>query len=307
MQKILIAEDDVILREILQGKLTTAGYTALTAEDGGKALDIIRAEHPDLILLDILLPIKNGMEVLSEMQRDANIKSIPVIALSNSDNPDAIKQAKALGVREFLIKAIFDSRDVIEKIKQILQTPPPSALPIQPTPTSIPIPPLAPPTIPTPQTEVKLPEPAVAPTEIAPTVAPLEVAPIVTTTPTDKKRVLIVEDDRFLREIAGQKLEAEDFVVSSATSGKETFEFLEKGPNPSIIVLDLILPGMSGFEILEKLKGNVDWRGIPVLILSNLGQEEDIEKAKKLGAVDYLVKAHFSFAEIIKKIREIVG
>ena len=73
------------------------------------------------------------------------------------------------------------------------------------------------------------------------------------------------------------------------------------------LLMDLQLPGMSGFEVLEKLKANDKYKDIPVLVLSNLGQEDDIEKAKKLGATDYMVKAHFSFAEIIKKIHDVVG
>ena len=128
------------------------------------------------------------------------------------------------------------------------------------------------------------------------------------TTPTQaSKTIFIVEDDKFLREIAAQKLETEGFKLASATTGNEALEYLEKNPRPDIVLLDLILPGMSGFEVLASIKANPVLKDIPVLILSNLGQEEDIEKAKKLGARDYLVKAHFSFAEIIKKIHEIVG
>ncbi|OHB17466.1 MAG: hypothetical protein A2749_01565 [Parcubacteria group bacterium RIFCSPHIGHO2_01_FULL_45_26] len=122
-----------------------------------------------------------------------------------------------------------------------------------------------------------------------------------------KKKILMVEDDRFLREIAAKKLEVEGFVVISATGGTEALEYLGKNGKPDIIILDLILPGMSGFEILEKVKQDENLKNIPVIILSNLGQEEDIEKAKKLGAADYLVKAHFSFAEIVQKIHDVIG
>ena len=280
-QKILIAEDDVILREILMSKLTGAGYTALGAEDGAKALEIIKSERPALVLLDILIPIKNGLEVLEEMNKDATLKLIPVVALSNSDDAEQIKKARALGVRDFLIKAIFDSSDVLEKVAEVLRA---GNVSVSTAPTTTTPPPVA--TTPTPVNQTSNSSAA---------------------TPGARKSILIVEDDRFLREIAGQKLEAEGFVVKSATTGKEALGLLETGPRPDIIVLDLILPGMSGYEILESIKKQERLKDIPVLILSNLGQEEDIDKAKKLGATDYLVKAHFSFAEIIKKIREIVG
>ncbi|HEY4518290.1 MAG TPA: response regulator [Candidatus Paceibacterota bacterium] len=285
-QKILVAEDDAILREILMSKLTSAGYVALVAEDGAKALEIIKSDKPALILLDILIPIKNGLEVLEEMNQDPVLKLIPVIALSNSDDAEQIKKARALGARDFLIKAIFDSSDVLEKVAQVLRAGT-SAIPaipptvVAPTPTSAPL---------------------TTPTAVAAAIATGSAE-----VPGARKSILIIEDDRFLREIAGQKLEAEGFAVMSATNGKEALEILATKARPNIIVLDLILPGMSGYEILEKVKQDVNLKDIPVLILSNLGQEEDIDKAKKLGATDYLVKAHFSFAEIIKKIREIVG
>ncbi len=326
MQKILVAEDDVILREILMGKLTSAGFTSIGVEDGARALEVIRAEKPDMILLDMMLPIKNGTDILTEMHADPVLSLIPVLAISNSDDADTIRKAKEMGARDFLIKAIFDSSDVLEKVHQILRSSEAHAAITMPaTPMASPVAPVAAPVTTTPSA------PAAAP--IPPTPAPVSpVATLVATMPTPvvtqsgipagavpasspradtsangKKKILIVEDDRFLREIASQKLEADGFVVESATNGTEALEHLEKNARPDIIVLDLILPGISGFEVLEKVKQNAVLKDIPVVILSNLGQEEDIEKAKSLGATDYLVKAHFSFAEIIKKIREIIG
>ncbi len=274
-QKILIAEDDVILREILVDKLTTAGYKAIGAEDGAKALELTRSEHPDLVLLDILIPVKNGIDVLTEMRADKSISATPVVAISNSDDAESIRQAQNLGVRDFLIKAIFDSNDVLEKIRLVLSGQGKSEMPAPATPAAA---------------ETAKPNPVAAKANVV-----------------GGKKILIVEDDRFLREIATQKLEAEGFVVANATGGKEAVDYLSTNERPDIIVLDLILPGMSGFEVLEKIKQMEAIKNIPVIILSNLGQEEDIEKAKKLGAVDYLVKAHFSFAEIIKKIHDVIG
>ena len=122
------------------------------------------------------------------------------------------------------------------------------------------------------------------------------------------RAVFIVEDDNFLREIAGQKISDAGFEVMTAQDGKKAFELLDSSPTlPSIVILDLILPGMSGFDILKQLKESDRYKEIPVLILSNLGQEEDVHKAKELGAVDYMVKAHFSFAEIITKIKDTIS
>jgi len=115
-------------------------------------------------------------------------------------------------------------------------------------------------------------------------------------------KILIIEDDRFLRELISKKLAKEGFEVSEAIDGEEGIKKI-KSEKPGLILLDLILPGIDGFEVLSKMKDDPTVSSIPVIILSNLGQKEDVEKGLKLGAVDYLIKAHFTPGEIIEKIR----
>ena len=117
--------------------------------------------------------------------------------------------------------------------------------------------------------------------------------------------ILIIEDDKFLRELIVQKLVAEGFNVHSAIDGEESFKILEK-INPHLILLDLILPGMDGFEILARLKKDPKTSSVPILVLSNLGQKEDIDKAASLGAVDYMIKANFTLGEIVEKVQKIL-
>lgn len=116
-------------------------------------------------------------------------------------------------------------------------------------------------------------------------------------------KVLIVEDDKFLRELINRKLQSEDFQTVLAIDGEIGLDLVDK-ERPDIVLLDLILPGMNGFEVLAKIKENEKIKEIPVIILSNLGQQDDIEKGMGLGAIDYLVKAHFTPNEIIEKINQ---
>lgn len=118
----------------------------------------------------------------------------------------------------------------------------------------------------------------------------------------DKKRVLIIEDDKFLGSLLARKLEKEEFTASIAANGVEAFDKINESL-PNLILLDLILPNMNGFEILEVLKKNQKTKDTPVIILSNLSQKEDIEKSLKLGAADYLVKAYSTPQEIVEKIK----
>lgn len=121
-------------------------------------------------------------------------------------------------------------------------------------------------------------------------------------------RVLIIEDDLFLSELLSTKLTKEGFTVSNAGDGTQGLEkaVTEK---PDIVLLDIMLPGMSGFEVLEKLQTHTDptIKAIPVLMLSNFGQDSKVQKGLQLGAKDYLVKANFTTGEIVDKIKSILS
>ncbi len=116
------------------------------------------------------------------------------------------------------------------------------------------------------------------------------------------KKILIIEDDVFLNELMAKKLVEEGFDVIKASNGEEGLESASR-EKPDLILLDLILPGMDGFEILEKIKEDPEIGSIPVIILSNLGQREDIERGFDMGADDYLIKAHFTPDEIVERVR----
>ena len=115
-------------------------------------------------------------------------------------------------------------------------------------------------------------------------------------------KILIIEDDKFLRELIARKLLQENFKILEAVDGEGGLKKI-KEEKPDLILLDLILPGIDGFEVLSKMKDDPALASIPVIILSNLGQREDVERGLKLGAVDYLVKAHFTPNEIIEKVK----
>lgn len=120
------------------------------------------------------------------------------------------------------------------------------------------------------------------------------------------KKVLIIEDDKLLREMMFRKLEKEGFEVSSVMDGSEAVT-KTKDIKPDIVLLDLILPGSNGFEILKEIKNDREIKETPVIVLSNLGQKSEIDKGIELGAVDYLVKAHFTPTEVLEKIKKILS
>ena len=118
-----------------------------------------------------------------------------------------------------------------------------------------------------------------------------------------KKIILVVEDDRFLSRIYSTKLTKEGYDAVLATEGDEAMRKLEE-KTPDLILLDLVLPKKTGFEILEDIRKNSKYAKVPVIILSNLGQPEDIERGKKLGAQDYFVKANINIQDVVEKIKK---
>ncbi|HAO81463.1 TPA: response regulator [Candidatus Veblenbacteria bacterium] len=120
-----------------------------------------------------------------------------------------------------------------------------------------------------------------------------------------KTKVLIVEDDPTLAEMYGTKFTAEGFDVLHAGDGVEGLE-MAKTKKPDAILLDVMMPKMDGFATLKELKADKILKKIPVIMLTNLGQEEDVKKGKDLGAEDYFVKANQTPAEIVVKVKALL-
>jgi len=124
------------------------------------------------------------------------------------------------------------------------------------------------------------------------------------------KNILIIEDDEFLAELLSKKLSDEGFTVSKAANGKEGIE-KTKELKPDLILLDRLLPDVGGisfdgFKVLSEIKGDSSTSSIPVILLSNLDQQEGIETGVKLGAVDYLIKSQFTSEEIVEKVKKML-
>lgn len=119
-KKILIAEDDSFLSEMYATKLELANFEVIIASNGEEALDKMKLNKPDLVLLDLLMPKKDGFEVLKEKFTSSEIKEIPVIILTNLSQKEQIKKCYELGAKDFLIKAYFVPNEVIKKIKSLI-------------------------------------------------------------------------------------------------------------------------------------------------------------------------------------------
>ena len=118
--------------------------------------------------------------------------------------------------------------------------------------------------------------------------------------------ILLVEDDPFLIDIYTTKLEQDGFLVKVAKNGQEAFKLLKK-KIPDLLILDVVLPQVDGWNVLSEIKENKKCKKIPVVILSNLGQRAEVEKGLKLGAEKYLIKAHYTPSEVVGEIKKILN
>ena len=120
-KKILIVDDDSSLRNVLKDKINHEGFAALTANDGEEGLKIGIKEKPDLILLDVIMPKINGIKMLKRLREDAWGKTVPVLLLSNDDDPEHIRETLKDNATDYLIKSDWELEDIIKKIKETLR------------------------------------------------------------------------------------------------------------------------------------------------------------------------------------------
>ena len=121
----------------------------------------------------------------------------------------------------------------------------------------------------------------------------------------NQSKILVVEDDPFVSNLLIKNLLSAGYSVINAVDGQKALTMLET-ERPQVILLDLLLPGLDGFEVLKKIKANPETSKIPVFILSNLGSQDDINKALQLGATDYIIKANFTLTEIVERIKNVL-
>lgn len=258
-----IIEDDEILLMLLKKELERGGYDVLAAKNGDEGLAQIRDKKPDLILLDMLMPVLDGYGVLEVMRQEKLLERTAVIIISNSGQPIELEHLRTLGAVESLVKANMTPSEVLGKIDAFFGITRPS-------------------------------DPKTAAREYPHSGA------------NDPETVLIIEDEEFLVDLLRYKFEERHHRVEVAMSVGRATEILAEQPI-SLILLDIMLPDMNGFEFLTVLKKDDRFKNIPVIIISNLGQKHDIERGLSLGAVEYIIKANVSPSEIIAHAEDVLA
>lgn len=271
MNKIMIVEDDPMLVEIYEKKLTDSGFEIKVVTNGTAVKDEALAWKPELILLDVVLPDMDGFEILEVVKKEPDIKDVPIYVFSNLSSKEDIERATALGAAGFLTKSSFTPSQLTDELKRILGK------------------------------EAEQDKNA----SLTQSVPGAENQPLVPKNQANGHKVLIIEDEEIFIEMFGDKLKQEGFEVVSAKNGKWGLKEAENG-GFSAIILDMMMPAMNGYEAVQELRANENTKNIPIIILSNSALDSEVQKAMELGADAYHIKTKITPGEVAGEVKELI-
>ena len=281
MPKILLVEDNEANREMLSYRLKRREYKLLTAVDGAEAVSLAAAEKPDLILMDLSLPIMNGWEATKQIKANPNTKNIPVIALTAHAMSGDRQKALEAGCDDYDSKPIDFSR-LIDKMKALLERN--SSSQLKQVATRI--------------ESIKSntqPKSAVEPStlQLSDTAEPLEVDVAAT-------KILLVEDNEANRKMLSYRLRRRKYELLIAVDGAEAVS-LAAAEEPDLILMDLSLPIMNGWDATKQIKANPNTKNIPIIALTAHAMIGDRQTALEAGCDDYDSKP-IDFSRLIDKM-----
>ena len=265
MSHILIADDDQFLTNVCSSAFEQAGYRISTANDGNRTVEMLTDEKPDLILLDLMLPGVDGIEVLKFIRSNAKLEDLPVFILSNSTYFSGIVQsAWNEGATKFIRKGEFSPKGLVDEVRKSL---PPSGAASDTTPAE------------------------------SKTASASKGTGTQDSSPTDKtgeangptKTALIADDDRTIHSVLMYFLSRAGYRIESAFNGQQALD-MAREEAPDLLILDFIMPVKNGFETLSEWVADPALKNIPVIMLTSCSSEENESRALKDGAMHFLAK-----------------
>lgn len=265
-KKILIIEDEPYLAEMYQMKFEMAGYAAVTAGNGEEGIAMAIKEQPDLILLDLIMPKKDGLEVLNEMKAKYETKKLKVFMLSNINQEDQKEKCLRAGADAYLVKASLTPTQLLEYVNGYF-----SGL--------------------TPEIKKTSPAGKNGTTDLPANDGKKHI------------KILLIEDQEDILHMYRMRLGKEGFDVETAKNGAWGLK-LSKEIEFSVIVMDIMMPAMNGMQMLEEIRRDSKNVNTPIIVLSNSAQDRDIETAKQHGATSFLLKSKITPVRLVKEIEK---
>lgn len=223
---VLVVDDDRNMTTLAALKLTQREFSVITAHDGAEALESIKKRRPDLIILDVNMPVTSGHDVLRTLKQDPDYASIPVLMLTASAKQEDVVGALHSGAIDYIVKPI-DINDLVARVEKLCRN--------------------------------------------------------------LRHTVLIADNDQLILTLLNHRFIRKGLNVILADTGTAAWDSIQKF-NPDIIILDIMMPGMDGFEVMSHMRKNPETENIPVIVLSSNKSEEQIDAAMKAGAREYVIK-----------------
>ncbi|HPN96680.1 MAG TPA: response regulator [Candidatus Moranbacteria bacterium] len=267
MPRIIIAEDDPMIADIYHKKFTDFGFDVAMAETGDQVLTLAKKERPDVVLLDLVIPKMNGFEVIKALRGGNFDKDIKIIVFSNLNQPEDRKKASDLGADEYLIKAEYTPGDLVKEISRILHQH---------------------------REEVKNEEKIAKNGDQGYSATK------------NGKKILFMEDEEVFQEMFGEKLKQDGYEVTPATNGAWGIKEAMLG-NYDLFLIDMIMPAMTGEEIVAKIKLEEKIKDTPIVVLSASVDEKTKKKVEAMGVNKFFVKTQIIPSDLSEEISKILN
>lgn len=255
---ILIVDDDELNRDLLSRQLEKQGYILSSAPNGTTALEMVKVETYDLILLDVIMPDIDGYEVLAQLKANDRSRNISVIMLTGMSDKESVLKAINLGAEDYLVKP-FSISSVRARIWRSLQSRGFRQVD---------------------STTQQLPQECC------------------------EGNILIVDDNEVNRDVLAKRLSRMGYTVEQAENGQEALNYLDR-QNYDLVLLDIMMPVMDGFEVLGHMKSDEYLRSIPVIMITADDSPASSERCFSMGADDYIVKP-FNVAIIKSRVNSCI-
>lgn len=283
-KKILIVEDDPMLSEIYQKKFSNeGGFEVITAVNGAETEEKIRKNKPDLVLLDLVLPEKDGFQILKEVKADPSLSKTKIIIFSNLSQEEEQQKAKTLGADGFIAKSDFTPQQIVAEAKKILESDGTS------------------------DKEFSSTEPGEVADQEQEEVEDGEskeknIAEKFGFTP----RILIVEDEEVFLEVFGIKLRDSGFEVETAANGGWGLKMAEK-EKFDVIMVDIVMPVLNGADLIKKIRKEGANKETPIIVLSgSIDEQSQRDEVLKAGAADVLIKTRVTPSEVVNQVSKYI-
>lgn len=274
MASILLVEDDPMISEIYQRKLSQSGYEVFLAFDGGDAVKKMQAQKYDLVLLDLVLPVLDGVGVLKEISREGKQKPLsPVVVFSNLNDIENQETAFRYGAQGFIAKSQFNPSELIGEVQRYLRE----------------------------SSEQKKNE-----EKLKDTGEENKEEDKDKNADREKKHILFVEDEAVFIHLFSDRLQKEGYRVTVAENGLDALHILEK-EDIDIVITDILLPVMRGDELITRIRLQGNKKDIPIIVISASATDEQVAIVKNMNIQGFFVKIRVTPSELAYYARTVLA